>query len=269
MPRRFLRKYRDFARLQRQVDCACYISPIAEPAFFCPRRDCNDSGCLKWPGQPSRFKTSAESALRPAGGNSASSHNLEPLLPNCSTMPNETLPDSPLFGYLTVVDDPAHGACGGDLGINHQGRPLEFHCTAAVAPSRAQQILYGPTLQASLYGEQIGPALLEKAKSRVAVVLVNQSECIELQRHSGQYVVLISEETPSLTESVSRQLLLFPDQFDKSPGVSKTVNEEVLSLLSLLAEAIDLAEPFERIREAIYEAQLIGGEGQGSDARAA
>ena len=42
--------------------------------------------------------------------------------------------------------------------LNLAGRPLEFHCTAPVKPNRVQQILYGPSLQPYLYGEQIGPS---------------------------------------------------------------------------------------------------------------
>jgi hypothetical protein len=184
-------------------------------------------------------------------------------------MPKDTPTDPPLFGYLTVVDDPDHGACGGYLIINQQGRPVEFHCTAAVAPSRAQQILYGPTLRASLYGEQIGPALIAKAKSPVAVVLVNQAECLELQSYSGQQVVLIAEDASKSSDTDFRQLLMFPELREETRSASRVVGEVCESLLKMLAESIDISEPFERIREAIYEAQQIGGEGQGSDARAA
>lgn len=202
-------------------------------------------------------------------------------------MPTEIPSEAPLFGYLTVVDDPAHGACGGYLVLNQQGRPVEFHCTAPVSPSRAQQILYGPTLRASLYGEQVGPALVAKAKSPVAVVLVNQPECLELQRHTGARVVLMDESISSAgsgatgSASVSdgerntggasgtTQLFLFPELLDEIFSVSLDTYADVEPLLRRLAEAIDLAEPFERIREAIYEAQQIGGKGQGSDTRAA
>jgi hypothetical protein len=191
--------------------------------------------------------------------------------------------ESELFGYLTVVDDPAHGSCGGYLVINQYGRPVEFHCTAAVSPSRAQQILYGPTLRASVYGEQVAPALVSKAKSQVAIVLVNQSECLEVQRHTGQRVVLINEGPESAVSSEGArkahvpgdnarsesQRFLFPEmQTDRRLSIG-VVCEEVKSLLQLLAETIDLTEPFSRIREAIYEVQQIGGEGQGSNARAA
>ncbi|MEX2171655.1 MAG: hypothetical protein WD851_20215 [Pirellulales bacterium] len=198
-------------------------------------------------------------------------------------MHRETPPESPLFGYLTVVDDPAHGSCGGYLVLNEQGRPIEFHCTAPVTPSRAQQILYGPTLRASLYGEQVGPALIEKAKSPVSIVLVNQPECLELQHNTGQPVVLIDEARSGATGSASAfskvrgtgiasgapQLTLFPELLDEIRLISTEGDEEIERLLELLARSIDLAEPFERIREAIFEAQQVGGEGQGSDERAA
>lgn len=198
-------------------------------------------------------------------------------------MHRETPPESPLFGYLTVVDDSAHGSCGGYLVLNEQGRPIEFHCTAPVTPSRAQQILYGPTLRASLYGEQVGPALVEKAKSAVSIVLVNQPECLELQRHTGQPVVLIDEARSGATGSATAfsrmlgtgitsgapQLILFPEMLDEVRLISTGGCEEIEPLLELLARSIDLAEPFERIREAIFEAQQVGGEGQGSDERAA
>lgn len=189
--------------------------------------------------------------------------------------------EAPFFGYLTVVDDPAHGSCGGYLVINEQGRPVEFHCTAAVCPSRAQQILYGPTLRASLLGEQVAPALVSKAKSQVAIVLVNQPECLEVQRHTGQRVVLINEGLERAASSVltarvpagnpnsDAQRFLFPEMQLELRSSIGVVCEDVNSLLQRLAETIDLAEPFERIREAIHEAQQIGRAGQGGDARAA
>src|SRR6266404_1210747 len=50
-------------------------------------------------------------------------------------------------GFLTVVSSEPHGLVGGYLVLNALGRPLEFHCTAPVKPNRAQEILYGATLQ--------------------------------------------------------------------------------------------------------------------------
>ena len=76
----------------------------------------------------------------------------------------------PALGFLTVLEHPQHGLMGGYLVLNRAGRPLEFHCTAPLKPNRAQQILYGPTLEPYLFGEQIGQALV--AKSQVEPLMI-------------------------------------------------------------------------------------------------
>ena len=64
------------------------------------------------------------------------------------------------LGFLTVVENETLGLIGGYLLLNAAGRPLEFHCTAPVKPSRTQEILYGPTLRPYLLAEVIGQALV-------------------------------------------------------------------------------------------------------------
>jgi hypothetical protein len=85
------------------------------------------------------------------------------------------------FGFLTVVEDDRHGLFGGYLVLNEAGRPLEFHCTAPIRPSRPQEILYGNTLRPYLYGEQIGQALLSKAKHPPSIILTDQRPALALQ----------------------------------------------------------------------------------------
>ena len=80
----------------------------------------------------------------------------------------------PAIGFLTVIDHPQHGLFGGYLVLNLAGRPLEFHCTAPIKPNRAQQILYGPTLESFLYGEQIGSTLLGHAKTSPLAVCTDR-----------------------------------------------------------------------------------------------
>src|SRR5688500_11494160 len=80
-----------------------------------------------------------------------------PTEPNAATMGESTKASDAApqaLGFLTVVEHDQFGLVGGYLILNSSGRPLEFHCTAPVKPSRAQQILYGPTLTPYLYGEQ-------------------------------------------------------------------------------------------------------------------
>ena len=73
-------------------------------------------------------------------------------------MPAVDAKSQPALGFLTVLEHSQHGLMGGYLVLNISGRPLEFHCTAPIKPNRAQQILYGPTLEPYLFGEQIGQA---------------------------------------------------------------------------------------------------------------
>src|SRR5262245_21892116 len=57
---------------------------------------------------------------------------------------------STAIGFYTVVAHEQHGLFGGLLVLNRNGRPLEFHCTAPLKPNRAQEILYGATLESYL-----------------------------------------------------------------------------------------------------------------------
>ena len=69
-----------------------------------------------------------------------------------------------LVGFLSVRYQPEHGFFGGYLIVNQLARPLEFHCTMPVRPSRSQELLYGSTLNDFVCGEQIAKALTQKAK---------------------------------------------------------------------------------------------------------
>ena len=62
---------------------------------------------------------------------------------------------TPVLAFLTVSEGEDGNFFGGLLAVNLSGRPLEFHCTAPVRANRAQKILFGSTLPAFVYGEQI------------------------------------------------------------------------------------------------------------------
>jgi hypothetical protein len=196
-----------------------------------------------------------------------------------------------VFGYLTTIESPEHGFFGGYLMVSAFGRPLEFHCTAPVRPNRAQQILYGPTLQPYLLGEQIGGTLLAQAKLRPLLVLTDQAAMLCLrsqmkmpivcsQSTEGQFVA-DSEDTLSLIEtdaasemrvghpeSKTRRIVVAESEWWLPPGFEAEYNA-VRELLAHLAKRVELSEPFERIHEAIHEAQRIGGRGQDAYGQAA
>ena len=168
-------------------------------------------------------------------------------------------PGELLIGFLTAVEHAQLGTIGGYLILNATGRPLEFHCTAPVKPSRPQEILYGPSLQPYLYGEVIGQTLLEKSGRRVSAVVTDLPTMMAVREHVSKPVLLVhpaEDETlrvdgpqasqPSVPFSWGRNRVCAVRAIDQS-----TVAER----LGGLPEAFDLGEPFERIREAIREAQ--------------
>lgn len=85
-----------------------------------------------------------------------------------------------ILGFMSVVSDDQFGFVGGYLLVNAAGRPLEFHCTVPVKPTRAQEILYGPTLRPYLFGEQIGCSLFEHAKAKPQLVCVDLHDLLTL-----------------------------------------------------------------------------------------
>ena len=198
----------------------------------------------------------------------------------------------PAIGFLTVIDHPQHGLFGGYLVLNLAGRPLEFHCTAPIKPNRAQQILYGPTLESFLYGEQIGFTLLGHAKTSPLVVCTDHEPVLSLRELIDLPVALVlppgeSQEFDARGSDAQPKVTLPDDacQAGKpdAPGVLRVdaphgrgprlitfeVGRNRLALsqqksddrkrfsdrLGEAATSLDLWEPFTRIREAIEEAQ--------------
>lgn len=197
------------------------------------------------------------------------------------------------LGFFTAVPFAEAGYIGGYLVLNGVGRPLEFHCTTPVKPTRAQEILYGPTLKPYLFGEQMGPALLAKAKAPVQLIFVAQWESLALATAVEEPVVLVlpakrngtgssqlsgvpgaaeertitAGEIPTEdTGSAVSQVSLLPPRDELALGrnrlvVAQTapdVSNKVRQLLSPWAETFDLSEPFVRIRAAIEEALRRG-----------
>lgn len=144
-------------------------------------------------------------------------------------------------GFLTTVESPAHGIFGGYLLVDPVGRPLEFSCTAPVRLSRAQQILYGPTLHRHLHADRIGSTLLAEATIEPRIVLVDQDELAHLHANTLLPVALVRPGEPV-----------------EPQGDDPVRRSELREQLDSLLPRIDLAEPFERIRAAIEEAQRHG-----------
>lgn len=163
-------------------------------------------------------------------------------------------PASVALAFLTVIQD-ATGWVGGYLVTNAWGRPMEFRLTSAVQPNRVQTVLYGPTLDEYLHADVIGKALVEKTSIRPDLIVTDVPAMLGLRSRVDIPVIGILKGDPADAMAFSHPrcsvpLLIAP----------KFVSDEstIVNRLEGVDPAIDLAEPFDRIREAVAEARKMG-----------
>ena len=142
--------------------------------------------------------------------------------------------------------------------------------------NRAQQILYGPTLDSFLYGEQIGATLLGHAKSNPLAICTDCEPVLALgdltdlpvamvlspdkMPDTGPASVPVAGQTIFRLDAAHRQgprLLTFELGRNRLALAhsDEKARQDLTERLSGAAESLDLWEPFTRIREAIEEAQ--------------
>ena len=190
----------------------------------------------------------------------------------------------PLLGFLTVIDHSRSGFVGGFLVLNPVGRPVEFHCTQPLKANRAQEILFGNTLEPYLFGEQIAQTLVRKSQGCIDFVFTDSPGVLALQDFVEQPIIFVPQvntegkesqdlfsfsgkridpphkrweplrSIPGLSVSRWKETrvvdfpLWIPD--DRSVGIS-AISEKLVDY----TDSIDFAEPFSRVRLALDEAQ--------------
>lgn len=175
-------------------------------------------------------------------------------------MTASTAKSAPCLGFLTVVESPEGGLVGGYLLLNPAGRPLEFHCTAPLRPTRTQEILYGPTLRPFLYGEQIAPALLARSQRTPIVICTDQPPVLEARPLACAPLVLVLAEATAPIAPLSpaqETFSLAQCRLATAPGFAADA-QVIRDAWPAQADQLDLLEPFARIREALEEAQRAG-----------
>ncbi|MCA9266027.1 MAG: hypothetical protein KDA60_19340 [Planctomycetales bacterium] len=179
----------------------------------------------------------------------------------------------PTVGFLTVVNIDGLGRIGGLLILNPRGRPLEFHCTRPVKTNRAQEILYGPTLDAFLHGENIARKLLERASTSPSVVCTDEASVLAVHAFQKRPILYVTDAPQAVRRQASAPT---PDaspvfRVDRWDGTLSpfTLDDQTVWIPTqdwerrALAESFwekhrpgfELAEPFSRIHEALDEAQ--------------
>jgi len=181
------------------------------------------------------------------------------------------------LGFLTCTEFEGWGLCGGLLLLNTLARPLEFHCTLPVKVSRTQTILYGASLRAHVCGQVIGRALLDKAKASPQLLLTDCWDTAQLTENVPIPLVFVPPATaptvvstdptaelpetplappvppqPWQTLTVRGQDLWFtaPD-----PSAGSASHRWIETTLTQFTDRHELAEPFERVRQAMTEAR--------------
>jgi hypothetical protein len=160
------------------------------------------------------------------------------------------------LGFLAVLQEPT-GWLGGYLVTNGWGRPLEFRLTAAVQPNRVQTALYGPTLVEYLHADVIGKTLIDKTGTKPDLIVTDSPPALALRSRIEIPVISVAlpsgtlAETVSLAHPRSGAAVYLPLRFEQDRGA-------VTRLLDRVDPAVDLAEPFARIREAVGEARKMG-----------
>ena len=175
------------------------------------------------------------------------------------------------IGYFTTVESERTGWTGGLLVLNSTGRPLEFQCTLPIRPTRSHEILFGSTLREHLIAEVIGPTLLQKCRTPISLLCCQQVEALALQEN-------LATKTNYLAGPIGPSCATVVGLVEESGGVSssainslngheslKIANATILvamehfeaarDAVARLSDLTDTTEPFERIIEAIREAQ--------------
>lgn len=159
-------------------------------------------------------------------------------------------PTGVTLGFLTILND-ASGYTGGYLVANAWGRPLEFRLSTPVRPNRVQQILYGATLDEYLHVDLIGRTLVEKTGIAPDLIVTDVLACLPLQSIIHRPVVALGPNPGhrQFEHPRSSLPLMVRDDSDR---------DAINAILNEIDSAVDLAEPFGRIRDAVMEARTTG-----------
>jgi len=162
------------------------------------------------------------------------------------------------LGFLSVTQEPA-GWAGHLLVTNGWGRPIEFRLTSPVQPNRVQAALYGPTLLDYLHAEVIGKTLVDKIGAKPDLIVTDSLPALTLRTRVEIPVIALAPAANSPPADViafahprASASLLLSNRFASDRPV-------ILGLLERIDTAVDLMEPFARIREAVAEHRKMGG----------
>jgi len=176
-------------------------------------------------------------------------------------MSDSKLPATVHIGFLTVFPD-GPGFLGGYLVTNSWGRPVEFRLSTAVQPNKVQQILYGHTLSEYLCAELIGKTLVEKTATPVQLLVTDNANVLPIRARLniptvaarvGDAIDAGGPDQPMMRLDHPRSALPLWWREDH-----RADEAHIRAVLDRVDPALELTEPFARIREAMTEARKMG-----------
>jgi hypothetical protein len=171
----------------------------------------------------------------------------------------------PLLGFLALRQRDPHGFFGGYLIVNARVRPMEFHCSLPIQPSRAQRILYGATLLEYVCGELIARALLGKSTAKPQLILTDCEPALSVRHWIDLPIAYVAgssvrrEESEGFTIPEGARLdARYADRVSHGATFSCIATYakdlDAFAILDAFERNQDLLEPFSRIVEALAEA---------------
>jgi hypothetical protein len=164
------------------------------------------------------------------------------------------------LAFISLNENAKDTFRGGILVTDVRGKPIEFRCTSAIQPNAVQKTLYGSTLWPYMAVELMGLPLIRSVVERPHVIIIQQPEFIDVRSAVEQPVLLLSRQGSTL--AVAEDGNQAPTELINSPSgkfepIVVTSHEGYGSDLEIVRDlrerctAMDLMEPFERIRKAI------------------
>jgi len=178
-----------------------------------------------------------------------------PFVPEHFSLIKSTIQSDSRLGFMTIVETPELGFSGGLLIVNTLGRPIEFHCTAALKINRAQKILYGHTYQSFLFCDQIAGSLIEHSHSQPQAYITDCVDLLPLSESIDSPVLLLPDESDAVTQRTDLGHFQLNDRRLWFGDFQRDQAEPLRGICETLSDTLPIDEPLDRIREAISEAQ--------------
>jgi len=179
-------------------------------------------------------------------------------------MTDETQATPLSIGFFTTIELAEKEIVGGLLVTDRYGKPLEFQCTSPVSANKTQAILFGPTLKSYLIAELIGQSLFQKVSVKPNLLVTDQEIALEVRQFVRIPVLTVEEVaktqgaiTTQTTSTWRGRTLRYHSEHRSDANRFEEISQK-------LPEHADLCEPFERVREALREANRFTQTSQNS-----